>query len=134
MPHDADSTGTPREWLRRARGDLALARLPKLDDILWEDLCFHIEQAVEKALKAAVIHILKELPPRTHNLAELSDMVEAPRRIRTFLMELTPEYVTTRYPDAAGGPIESLYNGSISRRILGGTEEVLDWLRGTLKK
>jgi HEPN domain-containing protein len=44
--------GSPREWLARAKGDLALAEAPLPPGGFYEDLCFHAQQAAEKALKA----------------------------------------------------------------------------------
>ena len=44
----------PRAWLRYARSDLALAR-SEAPEIYLEHLCFHAQQAVEKALKAVLI-------------------------------------------------------------------------------
>ncbi len=70
MPPDRRAPGTPQDWLARARSDLALARLPLPQDAFYEDLCFHAQQAVEKALKAVYqdrgwtfryTHDLKEL-------------------------------------------------------------------------
>ncbi|HKZ63314.1 MAG TPA: HEPN domain-containing protein [Thermoplasmata archaeon] len=94
---------------------------------------FFSQQAVEKALKAAVVEVARELPPRTHNLVQLGEQLRAPTRIRAFLMDLTPEYVITRYPDAAGGPIDDLYDGRISRRVLTRTQEVLQWVGRRLR-
>ncbi len=95
---------------------------------------FFCHQAVEKALKAAVVELARELPPRTHNLLQLGERLKTSKRIRGFLMELTPEYVITRYPDAAGGPIDALYDGHISRRVLTRTQEVLRWVGGRLHR
>ena len=49
-------------------------------------------------------------------------------------MELTPKYVVKRYPDVAGGPIASLYDGNMSRRVMKKTAEVLEWARECLKE
>jgi HEPN domain-containing protein len=46
---------TPRKWLKRAKSNLAIARQPRTDEISWEDLCFEVQQAAEKALKAVVL-------------------------------------------------------------------------------
>ena len=54
MPPKGGAEGTPGEWLRRAKGNLALAKQRKPRDAYWEDLCFEAEQAVEKALKAVL--------------------------------------------------------------------------------
>ena len=52
MPRDRSVPGSPSDWLSRAEGDLALARIQLPDDAYYEDLCFHAQQAAEKALKA----------------------------------------------------------------------------------
>jgi hypothetical protein len=36
--------GTPEEWLRRAKGNLALAKQRKPKEAYWEDLCFEAQQ------------------------------------------------------------------------------------------
>ena len=40
----------PREWISRARSDLRLAAAAP-EGVYVEDLCFHIQQAAEKAIK-----------------------------------------------------------------------------------
>jgi HEPN domain-containing protein len=52
MPQDRPIPGTPQDWLVRAKSDLAFARLPLPEGAFYEDLCFHAQQAAEKALKA----------------------------------------------------------------------------------
>lgn len=52
MPQGRPAPGTPQDWLARARSDLAIARLPLPAGACYEDLCFHAQQAAEKALKA----------------------------------------------------------------------------------
>lgn len=42
--------------MARARGDLAIARVPLPEQAFYEDLCFHAQQAAEKALKAVYQH------------------------------------------------------------------------------
>jgi len=56
--------------LARARGDLAIAKAPLPKGAFYEDLCFHAQQAAEKALKAVYQH--HGWPFRyTHDLDEL---------------------------------------------------------------
>ena len=44
----------PREWLNRARSNLAMAK-NRIPDVYMEDLCFAAQQAAEKAVKAVMI-------------------------------------------------------------------------------
>jgi HEPN domain-containing protein len=56
MPQDRSAPGTPQDWPTRAKSDLALARMALPPEALYEDLCFHAQQAAEKALKAVYQH------------------------------------------------------------------------------
>ncbi len=70
MPRDRHTPGSAQDWLARARGDLALACAPLPDGGFHEDLCFHAQQAAEKAVKA--VYQSHGWPfPYTHDLAEL---------------------------------------------------------------
>ncbi|MES0337928.1 MAG: HEPN domain-containing protein [Candidatus Magnetobacterium sp. LHC-1] len=62
------------EWLKRAKSNLEIAIIGKLSNtILYEDLCFECQQAVEKALKGFLIFI--EIPfSKTHSISYLIDM------------------------------------------------------------
>ncbi len=55
MPRNPGQLGSPQEWLKRAKSNLALARQARSEEIFWEDLCFETQQAADKALKAVLI-------------------------------------------------------------------------------
>ena len=100
MPHEGHFLGSPADWLRYARSDLELARVTRPDEVLFEGLCFHAQQAAEKALKAVLI--AKGVPPpKTHNIRTLLDLlpqeVIAPQEIED-AASLTDYAVTSRYP------------------------------------
>jgi HEPN domain-containing protein len=100
MPHEVHFPGSPADWLRYARSDLELARVVRPDEVLFEGLCFHAQQAAEKALKAVLI--AKGVPPpKTHNIRTLLDLlpqeVIAPQEIED-AVSLTDYAVTSRYP------------------------------------
>ena len=59
----------PREWLNRARSNLAHAGATS-PDVLLEDLCFDAQQAAEKAIKAIFISRDEEFP-YIHELKKL---------------------------------------------------------------
>jgi len=65
---------SPEEWLRYARGDLDLAIRGRLPGILLEPLCFHAQQAAEKALKAVLLFSGQQIP-RIHSIERLIDVV-----------------------------------------------------------
>ena len=56
MSQHRDTPGSAADWLRRAKGDLAIAMAPLPAGAFYEDLCFHTQQAAEKALKAVHVH------------------------------------------------------------------------------
>jgi HEPN domain-containing protein len=99
-----------RVWLRRARSNLARAELGKqAEDILYEDLCFDAQQAVEKALKGLMVFLNIEIP-KTHSVGYLLGQIEesgkaqVPESLRDAPL-LTDYAVTARYPgdwDAVG--------------------------------
>ena len=100
MPHEGHFSGSPADWLRYARSDLELARVVRPDEVLFEGLCFHAQQAAEKAMKAVLI--AKGVPPpKTHNIRTLLDLlpqeVIAPQEIED-AASLTDYAVTSRYP------------------------------------
>ena len=70
MPLDNKQAGTAIDWLARAKGDLAIAAADLPEGAFLEDLCFHAQQAAEKALKA--LYVFYNIKFRyTHDLDEL---------------------------------------------------------------
>jgi HEPN domain-containing protein len=90
------------DWLTRARSNLYRARIGKVsDEILFEDLCFDCQQAVEKSLKGLLIAFDQEVP-RTHIIGSLLRSlvkigVVIPESI-ILSSDLTEYAVQTRYP------------------------------------
>lgn len=100
MPSDAPKAGSAQDWLRHARSDLALAGMQKTKRLLYEHLCFHAQQAAEKALKAVLVHHGIRAP-RSHDLSYLMTMLPEGMRIPPSLIELptlTKYAVQQRYP------------------------------------
>lgn len=90
-----------REWIKRAKSCLTIAKSYKDDNVYLEDLCFNAQQSVEKALKGLILHLgLK--PPKTHFLNELIQVVSkriiVPDQIKD-CVDLNDYAVFTRYPD-----------------------------------
>jgi HEPN domain-containing protein len=70
VPQDRYPSSSSQDWLARAKGDLALALAPLPEGAFYEDLCFHAQQAAEKAIKA--VYQKHQLAFRhTHDLGEL---------------------------------------------------------------
>ena len=73
-PRERFSPDDPREWLNRARSNLALAK-NRVPDAYLEDLCFEAQQAAEKAIKALLIRSEVDFP-YVHDLARLLSVLE----------------------------------------------------------
>jgi len=90
------------QWLSRALSNLDRARAGKIrETILYEDLCFDCQQAVEKSLKALLVAKDRE-SPHTHIIAHLLETLEQggmeiPEEVKT-AADLTEYAVHTRYP------------------------------------
>lgn len=121
-----------RVWWGQARRDLKLARLNH-EHRAYDAAVFFCEQAVQKSLKALIIHRTSKMPPRIHNLSELGRLVGVPAEALRFLAELQPHYIRTRYPDAAGAVTSELYDGRLSLHFLRGASKVHVWVRNRLR-
>ena len=100
MLSDKAQPGSAADWLRRARSDLALACLPLPAHVLYNDLCFHAQQAVEKSIKAVLIHHGIE-PRKTHDIAHLLALLPAnapPPPAAEDMASLTSYAVMLKYP------------------------------------
>ncbi len=100
MPPENPLAGSAADWLRYAYSDLELARMHQLPRVILEALCFHAQQAAEKAFKAVLIsHNISF--PRTHNLRMLFDLLpselDAPLEVQRGVV-LTDYAVSSRYP------------------------------------
>ncbi len=90
----------PREWINRARSNLAMARAI-LPEVFLEDLCFDAQQCAEKTVKAVFIH-RGERFPYVHELDQLLDLLEKnghkiPKYVRA-AEGLSLFAIVTRYP------------------------------------
>ena len=94
---------------------------------------FFSQQAAEKALKAMALKKLRQ-PMKTHNLLELAKKVKVPHEIMRCLIELTPDFVITRYPDAANGLPYELYDLKKAKQRVVYAEKVLKWVKAWMKK
>jgi HEPN domain-containing protein len=98
-------------WLAKADGDARMADAAMgMDDPLWDQACFHLQQAVEKSLKGLLVHLGDEVP-RTHDLVFLVEKIcEAHPdfgRLLESASELSQYAVAARYPGFLGGETSS---------------------------
>lgn len=74
MSHEISDSSDPAAWLRYARGDLALARVPLPQDSFYELLCFHAQQAQEAVrLAQAVVQWAESILPAPDTESEDPD-------------------------------------------------------------
>jgi HEPN domain-containing protein len=115
-------------WLAFAREDLRMAELALTENIL-NQVCFHAQQCVEKAIKGW-LEQQGQSPPRTHRMADLLTLLppDLMGELDDALRLLDRFYIPTRYPDALPGiPLE----GIVGKRD---AEEALDLAHGALQR
>jgi len=129
MPSERFSPDDPREWLNRARSNLARAQA-KITGVYLEDLCFDAQQAAEKAIKALLIKRGVTFP-YVHDLARLVTLLEeAGQEIPEFVRRaeaLTRYAVVTRYPGLAEPVTEAHFQEAIAV-----AKAVLEWVEDQL--
>jgi HEPN domain-containing protein len=100
MSPDPVRPGSPEDWLAHARSDLALSEMKRTRTVLYEHLCFHAQQAAEKAIKAVLVSKRVRFP-KAHDLAFLIDLLPADATLPPALIDLpvlTRYAVLQRYP------------------------------------
>jgi HEPN domain-containing protein len=131
MPRKRLPPDDPREWLNRARSNLACAR-NTLPGVYLEDLCFNAQQAAEKAIKAVLIHRDAAFP-YVHDLDRLLKVLEqSGLKIPKYVWdadELSPFAVEARYPGLSG-PVSPREH----RRAVRVAEAVLRWATRQVEK
>ena len=125
MPREIGELGTPEDWLKRAKSNLAIAKQARSEEIYLEDLCFETQQAAEKAIKAVLLS--KGIQFRfVHDIAELLTLLEqrgitVSEDIRA-AAGLTDYSVESRYP----GPFEPVVEDEFAE-ALKIAEAVVNW-------
>ena len=119
-------------WLKRARSNLERAKMGRVTQgILYEDLCFDAQQAVEKSLKAILVKLNQPFP-KTHSIGVLLKLieeadVEIPKNINQAKL-LTTYAVDARYP----GDYEPVSKEEY-KEALKIAEDVFKWLDNIIK-
>lgn len=120
-------------WLKRARSSLERAKMGKVSPgILYEDLCFDAQQAVEKSLKAILVKLNQSFP-KTYSIGILLKLieeagVEIPENIHQAKL-LTAYAVDTRYPGDYEPVSEEEYKEALKL-----AEDVFKWLDNIINK
>ena len=130
MSPENPEPGSAGDWLRRAKSDLALSGVPRPPEVMYTELCFHAQQAVEKSIKAVLIaeHIEFRLE---HHIGYLLGLL--PRKIPSppeavEAVTLTSYAVMTRYPGDYEEITGEMYQEAvrIARGIVGWAEQIIE--------
>lgn len=95
---------------------------------------FFCQQSVEKALKALFLYEKKGAVPQSHSLIYLASNTSIPKSFHSFLRELTPKFIDTRYPDVSLELPSNIYDEENTGRILQKSKEVLKWVYQKIEK
>ena len=120
-------------WLGFARQDLRIAELA-MNEGLYNQVCFHSEQCVEKVLKAWLAEKVKKIP-RSHSMADLLTLMPADvmADMAEEILLLDRFYISTRYPDALPGSLEDgMPNKEEAQEALDTATKALDHISTTL--
>ena len=98
----ADSTPLVKAWIRYAEDDWEDSQILASAGGNSRSICFHLQQCIEKLFKAELMRLQSPVP-KTHNLKELSDLVQQTdagwSAASIDLNRLSLAAVDFRYPD-----------------------------------
>ena len=118
-------------WWRQSEDDLDAAQY-LFDGKRYYIAAFMCQQSVEKSLKALFLHETKGQVPQSHSLIYLATNTSTPKRFFSFLRELTPKFIDTRYPDASVDLPSRIYDERNTKKILLASKEVVAWVKKAL--
>ena len=127
MKGNKRSPDNPAEWISRAKSSLTLSST-KTHGVLYEDLCFQVQRAAEKALKA--VFVARKIPyPYTHDINALLSGLEqhgiAIPEPLWLAVTLTSYASDTRYPGITSPVTKEEY--TVAVRL---AHDVLLWAEG----
>lgn len=116
------------DWLAAANEDVESARL-LLDAGNWRSVCFHVQQACEKQLKALLVS-RRVRPPRSHRLelllAKLHDAGCELPGLRADWSRLSNYAITGRYPGHRIGESEARDALAAAERVVAAVKAAMD--------
>lgn len=119
-----------RNLLEQAEEDLETARV-NVEHGRYYATAFFAQQAAEKGLKA--LYLLKRREPiLTHDLSRIAERLGAPAEVREDAADLTPEYLITRYPNAANAVPAKLYTKRKAEASLERARRIMEWVKTSL--
>jgi HEPN domain-containing protein len=117
-------------WIDRAKSSYELSK-NTIYGVFYEDLCFQLQQAVEKVFKGLLIYYGIE-PEFTHNIGillnKLEKHIEIPENIKVST-DLTKYAVQTRYPGEYDDITKEEYGKSLKI-----ANACLNWVENKIKE
>ena len=114
----------------QARADYAAA-VTLLDAGIYYASVFFSQQASEKALKAASIDKLHKMP-KSHNLIQMANALNAPIEVMNAAAELNPEFMATRNPESVDGVPAQNYDRRSARLHIRCAQTIVDWIKASV--
>lgn len=74
------------------------------------------------------MHVRRKRAPATHSLDELGKELSVPAGLSEYLKDMSPDYVVSRYPNAANGVPGSIYTRTKAESRLAAAKEVWKWI------
>ena len=131
MPHKSGDADNPQTWLKNAISDLRLSRIELPEGVMYEQLCFHAQQAAEKSIKALLLYLDIKFT-LTHSIQLLISLLPPEFQSLSVIKEaviLTPYAVLTRYP----GEMEPVTAKKHSEAVMIATCAV-EWIQAYINK
>jgi HEPN domain-containing protein len=99
-----------KAWLAKAANDmLNIENNLSADNVPWDTVCFHAQQAAEKTIKAFLAYHIRPVT-RTHDLvallAQVAEIHPSLEKLRAACERLNYYAITSRYPDDLFEPEE----------------------------
>ena len=115
------------QLLGQARRDLESARII-MENERFEVAAFLCHQSLEKGLKALYLHTRRKRAPATHSLIDLGTELSAPADLQELMKGMNPDYVVSRYPEAANGVPGETYTKKMADQKLAAAKEIWKWI------
>lgn len=88
-------------WMQQAERDAALSQTAAGGGF-FDGATRHLQDALEKYVKALFLKRKQKEPPRTHALIDIGLKLGAPTGVVEALREVSKDYIAARYPDMEG--------------------------------
>jgi len=117
-----------KKWFEQAQEDFITAKA-LLEKKRYYAVVIFSQQSAEKALKAVFVSLKKKIPPKIHDLSELSRLIEAPQNIFSQSEKLTVTYFSSRYPSVAPEIPARFYTKEKAENHLKEAEVIIVWAK-----